>query len=94
MGACAKGKEGGEWEEFGEENWGSREVVFEEEWGFVKSEKKGEKLFLEVRKRSQKSQKMVFIRELWKVPKSYEKLLIFWGLEIWWNSEGGVESLK
>ncbi len=36
---------------------------------FVKSEKKGEKLFLEVRKRSQKSQKMVFIRELWKVPK-------------------------
>jgi len=37
-------KEGGEWEEFGEENWGSREVVFEEEWGFaLNSEKKGEK---------------------------------------------------
>jgi len=52
--------------EFGEENWGSREVVFEEEWGFVKSEKKGEKLFLEVRKRSQKSQKMVFYKRVMK----------------------------
>jgi len=31
---------------------------------WLKGEKKGEKLFLEVRKRSQKSQKMVFIREL------------------------------
>ncbi len=30
----------------------------------LKVKKNGEKLFLEVRKRSQKSQKMVFIREL------------------------------
>jgi len=33
---------------------------------FVKSEKKGEKLFLEVRKRSQKSQKMVFYKRVMK----------------------------
>ncbi len=57
MGACAKGKEGGEWEEFGEENWGSREVVFEEEWGLLKVKKKGKKLFLEGKKKVLRSPK-------------------------------------